>query len=121
MGFIGTIIWLGFAIAVGMAATRRYGRSGVGWFVLSVLISPLLGFFLLIIVGGKPVQNQPDVDWRKVDWSGKSNVVPIAPDQSPPLGSSVATGPSPGTKLAVVIVAAIVVVGLIGLVIAAGY
>ena len=34
--------WLLFAVAVGVLAANR-GRSGIGWFALSVAISPLLG------------------------------------------------------------------------------
>jgi hypothetical protein len=41
------IVWLGFAIIVGAAANTR-GRNGGGWFILAVLISPLLAGLLLI-------------------------------------------------------------------------
>lgn len=40
--------WLMFALVVGLIASGR-GRSGMGWFVLACLISPLLaGIFLLV-------------------------------------------------------------------------
>ena len=39
--------WLAFAIIVGAAANTR-GRDGVGWFVLAVLISPVLAGLLLL-------------------------------------------------------------------------
>lgn len=39
--------WIVFAIIVGVAANTR-GRDGVGWFVLAVLISPLLAGLLLL-------------------------------------------------------------------------
>jgi flagellar basal body-associated protein FliL len=38
--------WIGFAIVVGVAANTR-GRSGGGWFLLTILISPLLAGLLL--------------------------------------------------------------------------
>ena len=41
--------WLIFAIVVGVGADSR-GRSGIGWFFLSVLISPLLAFVLLVLL-----------------------------------------------------------------------
>jgi hypothetical protein len=44
--FIG---WLIFAIVVAVAANAR-GRSGVGWFVLSVLLSPLVGLILVLVL-----------------------------------------------------------------------
>lgn len=42
------LFWIGFSIAVGVGASNK-GRSGGGWFLLSLLISPLLaGVFLLV-------------------------------------------------------------------------
>ena len=41
--------WVCFAIIVGVAANTR-GRSGLGWFLLAVIISPLLaGLFVLAL------------------------------------------------------------------------
>lgn len=44
--------WLIFSIVVGVAASSR-GRSGFGWFVLSVLISPLLALILVLVLSRK--------------------------------------------------------------------
>lgn len=41
--------WLTFSIIVGVAASGR-GRSGFAWFFISALISPLLGFILLLVM-----------------------------------------------------------------------
>ena len=38
------ILWFALSIAVGMFASNYRQRSGLGWFVLSLLISPVLGF-----------------------------------------------------------------------------
>jgi hypothetical protein len=47
------IFWLAFAIIVGVAANTR-GRNGGGWFILAVLISPLIaGLLVLALPGGK--------------------------------------------------------------------
>jgi len=49
-------LWLGFAVAVGMFARYRRNRSGIGWFLLSLLIPPLLtGIFIAIL----PVRDAP--------------------------------------------------------------
>lgn len=48
--------WFIFAIAVGVFASNR-GRSGFGWFVLSMLISPLLG--LLFVAVNKNLSIEP--------------------------------------------------------------
>jgi hypothetical protein len=61
-----------FSVAVGMAAARRYRRSGFGWGVLSFFISPLLGWLLLLLLGPKPLlkaQPQPVVNWSAIDWT----------------------------------------------------
>lgn len=40
--------WFLFAVGVGVLASNR-GRSGVGWFLLSMLISPLLGLLFVAV------------------------------------------------------------------------
>jgi len=42
------IFWFLFSVAVGVWASNR-GRSGVGWFVLSLVVSPLLGFIFCAV------------------------------------------------------------------------
>lgn len=41
--------WFVFAIAVGVFASNR-GRSGIGWFLLSLVISPLLGLIFVAVM-----------------------------------------------------------------------
>lgn len=41
--------WLFFAALVGMFANSR-GRSGFGFFLLSALLSPLLGFVIVLVI-----------------------------------------------------------------------
>lgn len=41
--------WLLFSIAVGVYAGNK-GRSGFGFFVLSILVSPIIGFIFAIAV-----------------------------------------------------------------------
>jgi hypothetical protein len=43
-------LWIGLAVVVGVAANSR-GRSGFGWFVLAVVISPLLAGLLVLALG----------------------------------------------------------------------
>jgi hypothetical protein len=42
------LFWLLFAVAVGVYASNR-GRSGFGWFFLSLIISPLLGIIFCAV------------------------------------------------------------------------
>ena len=51
------VFWVLFAVAVGVFASNR-GRSGFAWFVLSVLISPLLG--LLFCAVAKDLSRAPN-------------------------------------------------------------
>jgi hypothetical protein len=44
------LIWLVLAVVVGALASAK-DRSGFGWFVLAVFISPLIAGFLLLIAG----------------------------------------------------------------------
>lgn len=44
------IVWLALAIVIGSIASGR-GRSGFGWFLLALLVSPLLAAVLLLLVG----------------------------------------------------------------------
>jgi hypothetical protein len=41
------LIWLPFSVIVGAVASSR-GRDGFGWFLLSVLISPILSVLALL-------------------------------------------------------------------------
>jgi len=43
------ILWLAFAVLVGTAANAR-GRSGLGWFVLAILLSPLVAGVILALL-----------------------------------------------------------------------
>jgi hypothetical protein len=42
------IFWLMFSIACGIYASNR-GRSGIGWFFIAMLISPLLGLIFVAV------------------------------------------------------------------------
>ncbi len=42
------IFWPLFSVAVGILAHNR-GRSGIGWFFLSLFISPLLGLIFVLV------------------------------------------------------------------------
>ena len=52
------LIWLVGAIVVGIAANVR-GRIGIGYFFLSLLISPLLGLVLVLVL---PDKTKPSLD-----------------------------------------------------------
>lgn len=47
--------WVMFAVVVGVFASSK-GRSGFGWFVLSLVISPLLGFLFVAVMTNLNVQ-----------------------------------------------------------------
>jgi len=42
-------LWFLFSIVVAIAAATR-GRSGLGWFILAMAISPLLALILLVLL-----------------------------------------------------------------------
>lgn len=43
------VMWLIFAVLVGVFASSK-GRSGIGFFFLAVLLSPLIGFIVALVV-----------------------------------------------------------------------
>lgn len=51
-------IYLGLCLGVAILASNR-GRSGFGWFFLSLLISPLLGFIFVLVA--RNLAQQPTV------------------------------------------------------------
>lgn len=42
--------WIIFCIVVAYGASNR-GRSGVGWFVISILATPIIAAIMLLILG----------------------------------------------------------------------
>jgi len=44
------LFWLGFAVLCGIMASKRQ-RSGFGYFILAIVISPLLCALLLLAIG----------------------------------------------------------------------
>jgi phosphotransferase system glucose/maltose/N-acetylglucosamine-specific IIC component len=50
------VIWFMVSVAVGILASNR-GRSGFGWFVFSIVLSPLLGL-LFVLVLNKQIESQ---------------------------------------------------------------
>lgn len=55
------IFWLVFSIAVGAYGASK-GRSGFGWFLLAMVISPLLGFIFCAIASNKNTPAGPTPD-----------------------------------------------------------
>ena len=51
--------WVLFAIAVGIFAANK-GRSGFGWFLFSIFLSPLLGLIFVAVVRDKRLEEKID-------------------------------------------------------------
>jgi hypothetical protein len=47
IGIFFIFFWIGFAVIVGVAANTR-GRAGFGWFLLAILLSPLIAGLLVL-------------------------------------------------------------------------
>ena len=43
------VFWLVFAVIVGVIANNK-GRSGIGWFLFSIVLSPLLGLIVVLVL-----------------------------------------------------------------------
>ena len=57
------LFWLMFAIVVGIIANSR-NRSGIGWFFLSVLITPILGLILVMCLPQPPPEEGATDAWN---------------------------------------------------------
>ena len=51
-------MWFIFAVIIGIGAARQ-GRNGVGWFLLSAVISPLFTLILLLALPRRGQQRSP--------------------------------------------------------------
>lgn len=51
------VFWLLLAVLVGVYASSK-GRSGVGYFLLAVLLSPLIGFIIVLVLS--PITENTD-------------------------------------------------------------
>ena len=58
------LFWVVFAVVVGVIASSR-GRSGLGWFLISVFVSPLLGVILVLALGTPKSDPSQDVEQKK--------------------------------------------------------
>ena len=52
---IGAGLYILLALAVGILASREFGRSGVGWFFLTLFLTPLAGLLLFLL----PARRRP--------------------------------------------------------------
>ena len=64
------VIWLIFCVLVAVYAGSK-GRSGIGFFFLSLILSPLVGFLIALIVS----ENRQKAEDRKIS-SGDSQKCP---------------------------------------------
>ena len=53
------LFWVAFAIVVGVVAGSR-GRSGLGWFLFSLVLTPLLGLILVALLPAVTQGPTPD-------------------------------------------------------------
>ena len=50
MVLFGVLFWMIFVVVTGVMASKR-GRNALGWVVLTIFLSPLLGIILLLLLG----------------------------------------------------------------------
>lgn len=57
------LFWILLCIAVGSIASKR-GRTGLGWFLISLFISPLLGFIILSVLKNIQKEEEKEIEIR---------------------------------------------------------
>lgn len=50
-----SLLWIIMCVGVGILADRR-GRSGIGWFLISLVISPLIGGLIVAALGDRKIK-----------------------------------------------------------------
>jgi hypothetical protein len=58
MGFF--FFWVVLCVVVGVIASSK-GRSGVGYFIFALIFSPMLGLFVLLVLGSASKKSVPVV------------------------------------------------------------
>lgn len=58
------IIWLLFSAVVGYTASSR-GRSGFAYFLLSLILSPLLGLIIVLVLSNKIEEEKKELAQRR--------------------------------------------------------
>jgi len=64
------VVWALLAIGVGWLATER-GRSGVGYCLLSVLLSPLIGFVVVLVLPNLVKREEEQRERQEADRKSK--------------------------------------------------
>ncbi|WP_428086346.1 zinc ribbon domain-containing protein [Candidatus Thioglobus sp.] len=64
------VLWLFLSIIAGVIASNK-GRSGFGFFLLSVILSPLIGIIAALVAG----ENRNNVEEKKIS-SGENKKCP---------------------------------------------
>ena len=74
-------LYMACSIAVGIFASRRRNRSGFGWFVLALIITPLLAFIFCAILRPKPARiaasSRPGGGGSGTAHGGKQDVLDV--------------------------------------------
>jgi hypothetical protein len=70
------VFWLFLALVVAVAAGTR-GRTGLGWFILSVILSPLIGLILVLVL---PDRRQERLIARMAATAGDVRSGPFEPE-----------------------------------------
>lgn len=68
------LFWLGLAVAVGILAANR-GRTGIGWFLLAVVFSPLLAGIFVLVMRNLAVDARPSATFYD-PATGKTELPP---------------------------------------------
>lgn len=88
------IMWLVFAIGVGLLANSR-GRNGFGFFLLSVLLSPLVGLIVVLVIRDENVARENEQRQQREAEMRLAEVKALAAAASRGAADSPAQAPAP--------------------------
>jgi hypothetical protein len=81
------LLWLFFCVLVGLFANQRRNRSGVAWFLVSFVFSPLVGFLLVAVLREADGERTKGPAWllgtsENRPWSRSTSLQTVASDAS---------------------------------------
>ena len=65
--------WILFSLAVAILASNR-GRSGIAWFLVSILISPLLGLIFVLVMKNMADEQAESKLEEEISFAGERNL-----------------------------------------------
>ncbi len=86
------LVWLLFAVGVGFLADSR-GRSGFGFFLVSAVLSPILGLIIVLVIRNPKDEEKKEALRREEHERNLESIRAIAAPKSPEVSAAARSAP----------------------------